>query len=200
MGKLKSMIVEKILEVLQMQAENAVDLFNIVTTDRSTSYRRAKRSLLRGPAEFKYDWADLYRKRQAFHSLLNKLKREGFIVRKKAVRNSFWSVTEQGLKRLSFLKSKAEKKPGLLKKEYDVKKSQNVVIIAFDVPERERRKRHWLRASLISLGFKKVQQSVWLGKIRIPYEFIEDIKDHNMLSYIQIFSVTKRGTLVEKDL
>lgn len=194
------MIVEKILEVLQMQAENAVDLFNIITTDRSTSYRRARRSLLRGPAEFKYDWADLYRRRQAFHSLLNKLKREGFIVRKRAVRNSLWSVTEQGLERLSFLRDKRKRGPGLSKKKYYVKKNQGVVIIAFDVPERERKKRSWLRASLLSLGFKKIQQSVWLGRIRIPSEFIEDLKDHNMLSYIQIFSVSKKGTLVEKDL
>lgn len=194
------MIVEKILEVLQMQAENAVDLFNIINTDRSTSYRRARHSLLHGPAEFKHDWADLYRRRQIFHSLLNKLKREGFVVRKGAVRNSPWSVTEQGLKRLSLLKNSKKKEIGFSKKNYYVKKNQGVVVVAFDVPERERKKRNWLRAGLISLGFKKIQQSVWLGRIRIPSEFIEDLRDYDMLSYIQIFSVSRKGTLVEKDL
>ena len=69
------------------------------------------------------------------------------------------------------------------------------MIIAFDVPEREREKRRWLRLALISLGFQKVQQSVWAGNIRIPAEFIEDMKENAILSYVHIFSVAQSGTL-----
>ena len=193
------MMIEKILEVLQMHAENAVDLFKIMTTDRSTSYRKARHSLVFGPSKFKHDWADLYRKRQAFYSLLNKLKREGLITKKKVVRNSPWSVTERGVKKLSLLKSKDKEAFNITKKKYYIKKSRDMVIVAFDVPERERKKRHWLRAGLASLGFKKIQQSVWWGVGQIPDDFIKDLKDYNLLSCVHIFSVNKQGTLIKND-
>lgn len=190
-------ITEKILEILQMQAENAVDLLDIVLSDRSTSYRKARRSMLYGPPQFKTDWAELYRKRRAFHSLLNKLKREGFIVRPESKRNSSWRITRRGLERLKVIKSSKKDATELVKHEYERKNSRELSIIAFDVPEKERSKRNWLRAELVALGFKKLQNSVWAGKIKIPTEFIRDLKDNGILSCVHIFSVGRMGTIEE---
>lgn len=194
-----SKVIEKILEILQMQAENAVDLFNTMTTDRSTSYRKARHSLLHGPPEFKNDWADWYRRRQAFHSLLNKLKREGLIKKEENKRNSPWSITGLGFKKLSLLKKKG-KDTELVRKKYKHQRGNNVVIIAFDIPEKERKKRDWLRTALFSLGFKKLQRSVWAGRAGIPNDFFNDLKKYNMLVYVHIFAVTKRGSLSERKL
>lgn len=193
MGK----VVEKILEILQMQAENAVDLFNTMTTDRSTSYRMARRSLLYGPPEFKTDWAEWYRKRQAFHSLLNKLKREGLIKKEENKRNSPWSITKQGARKLSLLQEKRGDRE-LIKSEYTHRQGDNLVIISFDIPERERRKRDWLRSVILSFGFKKLQKSVWVGKVGIPKEFFNDLKTNGILSYVHIFSIRKGGSIVEQ--
>lgn len=193
MGK----VVEKILEILQMQAENAVDLFNTMTTDRSTSYRRARRSLLYGPPEFKTDWAEWYRKKQAFHSLLNKLKREGLIKKEVNKRNSPWSITKQGARKLSLLQVKRGDRE-LIKSEYAHRQGNNLIIVSFDIPEKERRKRDWLRSVLFSLGFKKLQKSVWAGKIGVPREFFNDLKTNSILPYVHIFSIRKGGSIVEQ--
>ncbi len=181
-----------------MQAENAVDLFKIMATDRSTSYKRARRSLRYGPQQFKTDWAEQYRERQIFHSLLNKLKREGFIRQKDKKRNAPWGITPSGTKKLIRLQEDGKPDSSPLRG-YEKKSSQKLVIIAFDVPERERRKRYWLRAALVALGFQKLQQSVWLGKVQIPQEFFIDLKNNAMLSYVHAFSITKGGTLKEEE-
>lgn len=193
-----SKAIEKILEILQMQAENAVDLFKMMATDRSTSYRRARRSLRYGPQQFKTDWADQYRERKTFHSLLNKLKREGLIKQKDKKRNAPWGITPSGMNKLMRLQENEKGNSSPLRG-YEKESSQKLVIIAFDVPERERRKRYWLRAALVDLGFQKLQQSVWLGKVQIPQEFFTDLKNNDMLSYVHVFSITKGGTLKEEE-
>lgn len=175
-----------------MQAENTVDLLDIMFSDYSTSYRKARRSLRYGPKEFKKDWAEAYRRRQTFYSLLNQLKREGLVSKKKEGRRSFWTITKEGLRKLK--KIKEDKDQTLSKKIYNCRESDALIIVSFDIPERERRKRSWLRASLVSLGFNKLQQSVWAGKVKLPEDFIKDLRDYRMLPYIHIFQVSKQGT------
>lgn len=72
-------------------------------------------------------------------------------------------------------------------------------IVAFDVPERFKEKRHWLRSVLKNLGLRMVQKSVWLGKVKIPREFIDDLKKLKILDFVEIFGITKGGTLEEVD-
>lgn len=184
-------ITEKILELLQVQAEVAVHLFEIFATDRATSYQRARRPV----REFQTDWAEWYRKRQAFHALLNKLKRDGLIMQKERVRGAPWHLTPSGAKRLANIKEKGNKFAELPRPQYENNGDTAVVIIAFDVPEKERRKRRWLRAALHSLEFRKIQRSVWMGQRSIPQEFIKDLKGCSLLPYVQIFSVNRSGTL-----
>ena len=186
-----STMTEKILEVLQMQAEVAVHLFGIFATDRATSYQRARRPV-RG---FQTNWAEQYRKRQAFHALLNKLKRDGFIAQKEKRKGALWHITPSGARRLARIKEKSVGSVALPLPHYTPGGDKAIVIIAFDVPEKERRKRQWLRSALHSLEFEKIQQSVWIGKRSIPTEFVKDLKKYSMLSYVQIFAVSKGGTL-----
>lgn len=182
---------EKILSVLQMQAEVAVHIFEIFAADRATSYQRARRPV-RG---FETDWADLYRRRQAFHALLNKLKREGLIVQKESRRGAPWHLTAAGARRLEEAKGKQNASDTPPMPKYENSGVPSIVIVAFDIPEKERRKRRWLRGALYSLDFQKVQQSVWLGKRGVPKEFITDLREYKILPYVQIFSVSRGGTL-----
>jgi hypothetical protein len=196
---IKETITEKILEILQMQAENAIDLLDIIFSDRYTSYRKARRSLHYGPPQFKSDWAEWYRKRRAFHALLQKLKNEGFIKKENPRKNSPWSITKLGLKRLAFIKNKKKERQNQPWK-YQKETGSGLLIVSFDVPEKEREKRYWLRSALCSLDFKKIQQSVWAGTAKLPEEFITDLKAHKMLSYVHIFSVSQSGTISEKEV
>ena len=69
------------------------------------------------------------------------------------------------------------------------------MIVSFDVPEKEKRKRGWLRSTLKNLGFRMLQKSVWIGKVKIPEAYLEDLKRLRLLSYIEIFAISKRGTI-----
>lgn len=78
---------------------------------------------------------------------------------------------------------------------YQKEKSDKLIIIAFDVPETERKKREWLRAVIKNLGFKMVQRSVWIGKIKIPKEFMNDLLKLRLVEFVEIFEISKTGSL-----
>ncbi|OGI90468.1 hypothetical protein A2911_00690 [Candidatus Nomurabacteria bacterium RIFCSPLOWO2_01_FULL_40_15] len=47
------------------------------------------------------------------------------------------------------------------------------VMVLFDIPEKKRKIRNWLRSQLKFWEFEMIQQSVWLGKGPLPKEFRE---------------------------
>lgn len=187
------MLIEKILEILQNQAESTVDLFDIMTSSYTESYRKARQSLRYGPAKFKTNWALKYQERQKFYSLLNLLKREGLVRKNKKGRKTFWEITIAGLKKLEFFETR--KRPSFKKMSYEKRNDGKLKIVIFDIPEKERIKRDWLRSILLFLDFKLLQKSVWAGNSAIPQELFNDLRDQKMLNYIHIFEVNKSGTI-----
>ena len=130
-------------------------------------------------------------KRQKISKLLYKLKADGFIIKNTKTKNNkyFWELTPKGAEKLS-----KKQTPG---KNYEVKYSNELKIITFDVPESQRRGRDWLRSILKNLKFKMVQKSVWMGKIALPEDFFKDLDYWGLIPYIEIFAVTKSGSLKE---
>lgn len=191
-------LTEKILDYLQLQAENTVDLLDTLLSDRRTAMRKMRHAIVHGPPEFKKSWADIYRKRQNFYSLMNRLKRDGLVVKKGERRGSDWHITKAGIKHLGQLKEKPRLFAKLPNRGYVKKDSTSLVIVTFDVPERERRKRNWLRIQLIALGFEMLQKSVWIGKVQIPDNFMMDMRQHEVIPYVHILSVNKSGSIVKK--
>jgi len=89
-----------------------------------------------------------------------------------------------------------EQKENLIpRKNYETGKGKELNIVIFDIPETQRRKRNWLRESLVQLGFSKLQQSVWMGKNKLPKEFLQDLETFQILKYVEIFSINKTGTI-----
>jgi len=187
-------IIEKILEILQAQAETSATLLDIFTSDYSTSYRKARSGRF---IRFKTDWAESYRESQRFYSMLNHLKREGFIKKEKSGKSSIWLITRHGLSKLKLLR---RRQYAPLLQEADENGGHSAVwnVVIFDIPEKERHKRAWLRSVLVGMGFEKRQQSVWLGKGKIPKEFLHDLRAKRLLPHVDIFSIVKSGML--KDL
>lgn len=72
---------------------------------------------------------------------------------------------------------------------------KKLIIIIFDIPEKERLKRDWLRYQLETMGFQRLQNSVWCGEILLPKDFMEDLEHYDILPYVHIFDVNKQGTL-----
>ena len=187
------LMIEKILEVLQSQAELTVHLLDIFTSDYHSSYRKLRSH--RGPIPFKTDWAESYREAQRFYAFMNKLKRQGFIAREKQGKTSLWRITKEGREKWRAIKERSEK----IIPAYTGEDDGVLRIVAFDVPERERAKRTWLQAALKSLEFTLLQKSVWRGTVRIPKVFFEDLRKKGMLAYVHIFEAGKRRTLEELD-
>jgi len=67
--------------------------------------------------------------------------------------------------------------------------------VTFDIPEASRGKRAWIREVLKNFEFTMVQQSVWMGKIKIPRAFLDDLKNMGLLDRVVIFEVSKSGNL-----
>jgi len=191
-------LTEKILDYLQMQAEGTVDLIDTLLSDRRTAMMKARRSLVHGPPKFEKRWADVYRERRSFHSLMNRLKRDGLITKKGEGRGSDWHITKAGVRHLERLKENPRVSTQLPSRRYAKKKSASLVIVTFDIPERERRKRNWLRVQLVALGFEMLQKSVWIGKVQIPDDLVIDMKKCDLIPCVHILSIHKSGSIVKK--
>lgn len=196
MGK----VVETILKMLQSGAEGTVTIMDTLLVGHWASPRPYFRMKYE-PIRFKKDWAEAYRRQQSYYSLLNKLKREGLIKKTESGGKTLWSITRKGREHLGKIwlresrsKKEESREPFLPNKKYRLKVSKELVIVAFDVPEYARKRRHWLRRCLISFGFKKLQKSIWAGQCGLPRDFIDDLKKLDMLPWVHILAVTKRGT------
>jgi DNA-binding transcriptional regulator PaaX len=125
-------------------------------------------------------------KQRSFNTLFKKLQNEGLIeITKERV-----VLTKNGRSTLKTIKEKF-----LPKKDYQIKKDNSLKLVIFDIPEKERAKRDWLRESLKNMDFKMIQKSVWLGKVKIPAEFLEDLKWLKLIDYVDILAVTRTGSL-----
>ena len=110
---------------------------------------------------------------------LRRLEKYGFVER----RDSKYLITSQGKKFLETLLHKKEEQNRPWDKKYRV--------VIFDVPEKLRKNRNWLRAELYNLGYKKLQQSVFIGKKPLPEDIIEGIKQNKIGKCVNYLLVDK---------
>ncbi|MBI5220840.1 MAG: CRISPR-associated endonuclease Cas2 [Candidatus Liptonbacteria bacterium] len=129
-----------------------------------------------------------------FRNLMSNLKRQGFIAEQERGNKKLLALTRKGRSALDRLRARSGQ--GLpVAKSYSAESTSRWVIVAFDIPERERYKRGWFRDVLKALGLRMIQKSVWLGKIKIPRSLLRDIKKLKLAEYVEIFEVTKTGSL-----
>ncbi|MBI3459003.1 hypothetical protein HY061_01950 [Candidatus Azambacteria bacterium] len=190
--------IEKILGLLQGGAEITASILDVFLCDYNTSYKKMRKMIDgEGALYFKTNWAEAYRERKQFYNVLNKLKKEGLVAKEIKNTSSSWSITKKGLNKLQALKS--HKLFSRYSADYSghKKKSNEFFMVIFDIPEKDRRKREWIRFVLKSLNFSLLQNSVWIGKNIIPGQLIHDLKDRKMLDYVHIFGVGNQGTIKE---
>lgn len=155
---------------------------------RSASYRRA-RGRLYGDSAFPEIPKESFSNKQQFYALLNHLKRQGLVVKQGSEKGMIWKITSAGLQRLKLFKEN--------RKEYDMIPDDKLKIIAYDIPERKKQKRAWLREVLKLFGFHMLQKSLWIGKRGIPENFLLDLRKKEIVSYVHIFEISKTGTIKE---
>lgn len=128
--------------------------------------------------------------KQSFRTTVSKLRRQGMLENK----DGLLTITRRGL---AFLNARKKKEPLMQAREYKKEKGESPTIVAFDIPERFRARRAMLREALGMLDYKLLQQSVWIGKNKIPAEFLEDLRDAGIIRFVHIFEVKKEGTILQ---
>ena len=131
--------------------------------------------------------------RHRFYSMMNKLEKDGLIVKLGKQSGKNFKLTSKGTQKIKQLKKRLE--TVLPDPDYSRQNHRNFVIVIFDIPEADRRKRVWLRSALRNLNFRILQKSVWIGKIKIPKEFINDLKELKMVNHVEIFEISRGGSL-----
>ncbi|MEI8343894.1 MAG: hypothetical protein WCF93_03025 [Candidatus Moraniibacteriota bacterium] len=62
-------------------------------------------------------------------------------------------------------------------------------LVIFDIPEKKRNARNWLRSELYMLEYSQLQLSVFIGKKPLPEDIIEKIQLHKITGYVNYLLV-----------
>ncbi len=197
-GNYKNTKTRRILGLLRHKAATAAEILEAFRLSSPDAFKVTK-NLLGHMDVPKFDYAAWKRQEEKkFYTLLSKMRHEGLIKKEKFENGKIWELTKKGFNHLE----KISGFPGIVlpQKKYKKEKSNDLTLIVFDIPEKYKYKRAWLRKYLIDLGFQILQKSVWIGKYEIPEDFLYDLKDLNLLDNMHILKVNKTGSLLNFDL
>ena len=182
----------KLLEFIGELARSVDDLFFIFSLPYGTSYGKAK--FLLDKKHRAQEKLEIKRgERQRFYDLLYHLRKEGLVAKTQTPNGSFLELTAKGS---NYLKIANIKRTQMLPiNRYEYQNDNLLKIVIFDIPESEKRKRAWLRAALKNLEFSMLQKSVWAGKATLPEQFIADLRRLRLIPYVEIFEITRAGSL-----
>jgi len=134
-----------------------------------------------------FDPRTLYRDSSSYNRSLKILEKKNLI--SKTSENHF-SLTLQG--KIEILKS-TKRKFYFNEKKWDKKWR----ILAFDIPEKNRRTRRQLRELLYVMGFKAVQKSIWITPFNIKFSELKQLFDVRLEEKL-LFFVTNQITEEKK--
>lgn len=119
---------------------------------------------------------------------LSRMKKDGLLRNKKRG----WSITLEGEELLD--RKNSDIKKFFPNQETFKQDQEKRLIVIFDIPEKKKRYREWLRSELVGFGFELVQKSVWLGPV-LPREFVEYLSEIELLIYIKFFRATEKDLI-----
>lgn len=108
---------------------------------------------------------------------LSRLKRKGYVANEQ---RGLWKITKRGLNYLR------RSRIGRLAHEHHPV-GEKRMIIAFDIPEKQKWKREWLRAELVAMRFSLLQRSVWFGPAPLPRKFVDALVELKLLPHVKFF-------------
>lgn len=115
------------------------------------------------------------RSKASISGTLSRMKRRGIIERKGSKKKTIWRITREGKKHfLSGVNFKLPPEDGRSR------------LVMFDIPERERNKRDWLRSRLLACEYSPLQRSVWVGKRPLPQELFKELKERKLISCVHV--------------
>jgi|WetSurMetagenome_2_1015567.scaffolds.fasta_scaffold333951_1 CRISPR-associated endonuclease Cas2 len=115
----------------------------------------------------------------AIRQSLWRLRRNGFVEK----RDNKYILTETGKKIIQYAIGRS--------KVLGTKWDRKYRIVIFDIPESKKKIRSWLRQELQLLSYRKLQESVFIGKYPLPKSLISEIKRKKAGNYINYILADK---------
>jgi virulence-associated protein VapD len=126
--------------------------------------------------------------KKVFYNLIYRLRSDNLVIEKDGV----LELTSAG-RELKNKLSEKESNPSLSNFKKEIGKE--LIILTFDIPEKYKKRRDWLRVVLVRLGFSRLQKSVWIGKVKLSKEFVKVLHELDLVPYIEILAVTRSGSI-----
>ena len=164
----------------------------VILSSYHSGYKLMRRRMrgYTGPASFKDKFTYENLNDQTLRTTLYRLKKKGLIENN----NKVWNITQKGKEYLKNQLSEKLPKLKLIRAEGKPSQKKNMIII-FDIPETERRKRDWLREALGVLSFSRLQKSVWIGPAPLPKDFLDSLNKIKIISYLRFFKATEEDVV-----
>jgi len=122
----------------------------------------------------------------AVRTLVSRMRRKGFLQSRRLGRFSFYRLTDLGLKEVSWGGERAFAPPG---GEWDGRWT----VVTYSVPEKHRRRRDVLRASLNGLGFGALAPGTWISPRPLSPEAERKWRGLKVWEYLEIFRAEHLG-------
>ena len=135
---------------------------------------------------------ELRENKKRCRSLIKRLEQQGLIERAPKRGKFFIRLTKKGTSRLAHIQNLQK-----LKETSATTQKENArwIIVVFDIPEKKREKRVWIRKTLRDMGFSMIQKSVWIGKVILPRAFIEALAQKEIMACVEVLEITKEGSI-----
>ncbi|OGD56606.1 hypothetical protein A2V71_00175 [Candidatus Berkelbacteria bacterium RBG_13_40_8] len=134
-----------------------------------------------------YLWGKDYPKKRTFYQTVYRLKETGYLTEiEKEGRKKYISTLKGKIKILAYLKK-------------DKKWDKKWRIVVFDIPETKKEMREFFRGRLHDLGFRKMQDSVWISPYNIAdkvEELIEFCNAKKYAHYLLVEELDNRDVLM----
>lgn len=62
-------------------------------------------------------------------------------------------------------------------------------MVIFDIPERNRHDRNWLRGKLLSMEYKPLQRSVFIGRYPLEEETYEGLLEKRLIQFVRLMTI-----------
>jgi len=121
-------------------------------------------------------------KPNSLYTALDRLEKQRFI----NLNNNTWHVTHAG--RNWYSKKKERWTPDFLDSPFQ-RQSKKDLLVIFDIPEKYKHKREWLREQLKIFGYEMIQRSVWVGPSPLPHSFMNVIHELKIDTHVRKFKI-----------
>ncbi|MDP3778567.1 MAG: CRISPR-associated endonuclease Cas2 [bacterium] len=132
--------------------------------------------------------------KRSISATLSFLKKEGFIKSKGARKKTVWTIEKKGR---DYIKQCTKRPMNAVSIRPVSDGVQRLVI--FDIPEKDRKQRVWLRKELLASGYSALQKSVYRGDCPLSEELLTEIYKRGIHKSLHIMSLDKLGTVDRRD-